>query len=268
MSNEKFYMVYGVIFNVSFPILIYSILGLCYYAESPFIERYKCLEEAWPWKEDPEAWSKLRFRTICLASFNMFILQPAAYAPFHCFDLPLDLDFSASGIPDATKMCLQVLFCMVMEDMTFHCSHRFLHLRWIYPWVHKIHHEHKVTIGMASHYAHPLEFVFGNLLPCAVGPIILGTRLHITVALTWYVLRNLESIEGHCGYEFSWSPFRVLPFGSDFAYHAYHHSHNIGNYSSFFTYWDTVFGSNKVYYQYLDERRQEEQAKTSKVKNA
>ena len=62
-------------------------------------------------------------------------------------------------------------------------------------------------------------------------------------------------VEDHCGYEFSWSPFRLLPFGSDYAYHAYHHSANIGNYSSFFTTWDSVFGSNKAYYEYLQERK-------------
>ena len=74
-------------------------------------------------------------------------------------------------------------------------------------------------------------------------------------AFTWYVLRFVESQEGHCGYEFSWSPFRLLPFASDYAYHAYHHQHNIGNYSSFFTIWDTVDGTNKVYYEYLADIR-------------
>ena len=149
-----------------------------------------------------------------------------------------------------------------MEDLTFHFSHRLLHQKWIYQYIHKIHHEHKVTIGWAAQYAHPIEFVFGNLLPGAMGPLILGKKIHFTAAFTWYHLRFIESAEGHCGYEFSWSPFRVLPFGSDFAYHAYHHSHNIGNYSSFFTVWDTVLGSNKVYY---DWKRQESLAADPEV---
>ena len=45
----------------------------------------------------------------------------------------------------------------------------------------------------------------------------------------------------------------MLPFGSDYGYHVYHHSNNVGNYSSFFTLWDTVFGSNKAYYEFLEE---------------
>lgn len=84
-----------------------------------------------------------------------------------------------------------------------------------------------------------------------MGVLILKPNMHFMTAFTWYSLRYIESVEGHSGYDFSWSIFRVLPFGSDFGYHAYHHSHNIGNYSSFFTVWDSVFGSNKAYYQYL-----------------
>ena len=146
---------------------------------------------------------------------------------------------------------------MLIEDLSFHCSHRTLHSKVLYPYVHKMHHEHKATFSLASYYAHPIEFIFGNLVPIALPVFILGTRMHYTTALTWYVLRSLESVEGHSGYDFSWSPFRCLPFASDYAYHAYHHNHNIGNYSSFFTVWDTVFGSNGVYYDYLAETRQE-----------
>jgi len=149
----------------------------------------------------------------------------------------------------------------MMEDLTFHFSHRMLHTRYLYRYIHKIHHEHKITVTMAAQHAHPLEFIFGNLLPAAMGPLILKERMHVLTAITWFSLRYIESAEGHSGYEFSWSPFRVLPFGSDFAYHAYHHSHNIGNYSSFFTIWDTVLGSNKVYYEYLRERFESEPAK-------
>ena len=102
---------------------------------------------------------------------------------------------------------------------------------------------------------HPIEFIVTGLIPTGLGPIILGQNMHFLTSWTWYGIRYIESIEGHCGYEFSWSPFRILPFASDYAYHAYHHSHNIGNYSSFFTIWDTVFSSNSAYYEYLGETK-------------
>ena len=148
---------------------------------------------------------------------------------------------------------------MIVEDFTFHLSHRLLHWKAIYPYIHKVHHEHKVTIAAAANYAHPIEFLFGNVLPTAAGTLILGPKIHITTSLTWYVLRSMESTEGHSGYEFSWSMYRLIPFGSDYAYHVYHHTQNVGNYSSTFTFWDTVFGSNRQYYRYLADLEEEKE---------
>ena len=240
-------------------------LSICYWFEFPFMERYKCLEEPWPWNGDKEAWDKLFWRTAGLYSLNAFVVGPLAYAPFYLWNLPVELDFTMEGIPSSIVMVAQIFLSMLLEDLTFHCSHRMLHHRKIYPYIHKIHHEHKVTIGWAAQYAHPLEFVFGNLLPAAMGPLLLGKKMHFLTAFTWYALRFIESAEGHSGYDFSWSPFHILPFASDFGYHAYHHSHNIGNYSSFFTIWDTVFGSNKVYYEW---KEQESLAKDSASKKS
>lgn len=75
----------------------------------------------------------------------------------------------------------------------------------------------------------------------------------MTTAIGWWIARGYESNEGHCGYEFSWSPFRFVPFATGYGYHAYHHLTSVGNYSSFFSFWDTVFGTNTSYKKYLDE---------------
>lgn len=40
-------------------------------------------------------------------------------------------------------------------------------------------------------------------------------------------------------------------------YHNFHHSHNIGNYSSFFTYWDSIFGTNKAYFEHKAKKEKE-----------
>lgn len=63
-------------------------------------------------------------------------------------------------------------------------------------------------------------------------------------------MRVAETIDGHCGYEFSWSPYRLLPLSGSSEYHNFHHSHNVGNYASFFSYWDSLFGTNKDFFIY------------------
>lgn len=74
--------------------------------------------------------------------------------------------------------------------------------------------------------------------------------MHLYTLGFWYIIRTFETIDGHCGYEFSWSPYRLLPFSGSSEYHHYHHSHNIGNYSSFFYYWDTLCGTNKEFFKF------------------
>jgi len=151
-------------------------------------------------------------------------------------------------LPDSKTIMGTIIFCMICEDFTFYFSHRLLHWRVIYPYIHKIHHQHIITIGIAAEYAHPIEFIFGNLIPTTMGSMILGEKMHFYTYILWVLIRLGETIDGHCGYEFSWSPYRLVPFSTSASYHAFHHSHNVGNYSSFFSLWDTIFNTNKIYY--------------------
>lgn len=85
-----------------------------------------------------------------------------------------------------------------------------------------------------------------------VGPLFLRDKMHLGTLCFWLILRVFETIDGHCGYEFSWSPYRLLPFSGSAEYHHFHHSHNVGNYSSFFYYWDSLCGTNKPYFKFKE----------------
>lgn len=84
--------------------------------------------------------------------------------------------------------------------------------------------------------------------------MILGKHIHLFTVACVYSLHLIESVEAHSGYQFSWSPLRVLPFFTDEEYHDFHHSHNVGNYSEIWL-WDTFFGTNREYYKYLHLKR-------------
>jgi sterol desaturase/sphingolipid hydroxylase (fatty acid hydroxylase superfamily) len=81
----------------------------------------------------------------------------------------------------------------------------------------------------------------GSLFSSNVGPMILGSKVHLVSYLLWIVFRVSQSIDGHCGYEFSWSPFRVFPLSGSSLFHAFHHKYYKGNYGSFFSFWDRLF---------------------------
>ena len=114
---------------------------------------------------------------------------------------------------------------------------------------HKIHHEYTHPISIAGENSHPVEFALGNHYPALVGCFLLGNKLHFWTLMLWGVLRVAESHDAHCGYELPWSIFRIIPFGADATYHHFHHSKNVGNYSTFMTIWDTVFNTNTEFYE-------------------
>jgi sterol desaturase/sphingolipid hydroxylase (fatty acid hydroxylase superfamily) len=54
-----------------------------------------------------------------------------------------------------------MIFC---EDLMFYFSHRTLHTPWFYKKFHKVHHEFYNTVCISSEYAHPFEFLIGNVV--------------------------------------------------------------------------------------------------------
>ncbi|EDQ88186.1 uncharacterized protein MONBRDRAFT_26349 [Monosiga brevicollis MX1] len=79
----------------------------------------------------------------------------------------------------------QILFCMLVEDTMFYWTHRTLHHRRIYKYIHKQHHKFRDSIGLAAEYAHPVENLFGNVVPLWMGPMLLNASLPIICL--WFV---------------------------------------------------------------------------------
>jgi sterol desaturase/sphingolipid hydroxylase (fatty acid hydroxylase superfamily) len=53
-------------------------------------------------------------------------------------------------LPSPSTFALSLVFCMMCEDFFFSMSHRILHTPFLYQHIHKIHHTHIITIGIAS----------------------------------------------------------------------------------------------------------------------
>lgn len=79
----------------------------------------------------------------------------------------------------------------------------------------------------------------------------------------WIVIRLLETVDSHCGYDFPWAVTRLFPFTISSEYHGYHHLKNIGNYCSILILWDSIFGTNSYYYNEKDNLAKEEKSKQS-----
>ena len=227
-----------------------------------FFEQYKVHNEPWPWDENYEEWRAFLKKTMWTLFINIALIFPASITlRQYMFKWEVKFSFEIEDIPDPITLFLQIAFCFVVEDFLFHITHRLSHHRLVYGWMHKKHHEYKTTISIAAEYAHPLDYLFTQLIPSSVGTNILGPRIHVFAVFVWYMVRVSETADGHSGYDFPWSIFRVMPFNTSAAYHDYHHLHNVGNYSSIFRLWDTVFGTNKHFYKHLDDIDKDSQKK-------
>ena len=113
---------------------------------------------------------------------------------------------------------------------------------------HKLHHEYKVTACLAIMHASPLEH-FLNIISFGL-PFKLVARVypvHIYTVIVWLTFRTIESLDGHCGYDWPWAVTNLLPFSAGGNYHSFHHSKNSGNYGAMLHLLDTLFGTNKDY---------------------
>jgi sterol desaturase/sphingolipid hydroxylase (fatty acid hydroxylase superfamily) len=62
--------------------------------------------------------------------------------------------------------------------------------------------------GLTSEYAHPAEILFLGFATF-FGPAITGP--HLFTLWIWMILRVLETVEAHSGYDFPWSISKFFP---------------------------------------------------------
>lgn len=153
------------------------------------------------------------------------------------------------GAPSSLTFLFQVIFCMQCEDFMFYIFHKLMHrVPYLYQNIHKLHHTHTETVSISGEYAHPFEYFLTGVIPSGLSVILLGKHLHFCGILMYSMLRVFETVDSHSGYEFPWSPFRLLPMSNSARYHDFHHRHHSGgNYSSLFSVMDWVFGGNQEF---------------------
>jgi len=227
---------------------------LIYKLEHPFFERYKTTPDPWPWKVDQEKWNKQIKKALLRVFFNNFILLPLFLIP-DLISNKCPLRYDTQSFPSMLEMISQMAICMLVEDFIFYCSHWLLHRKYFYGKIHKIHHEFVESVSISATYSHFLEYIFGNILPSSVAPLILGDKMHMLTYLVYITMVLHESHDGHSGYTFPWSPHRVIPLTFDAEFHIFHHWKYDGNYANYLSIWDRVFGTiNKQYKKYYSDK--------------
>jgi fatty acid hydroxylase domain-containing protein 2 len=113
-----------------------------------------------------------------------------------------------------------------------------LHHRVFYKRFHKIHHEWTSPTGLMTINAHPLELIISDMIPIAIGPLIL--RAHPITTSIWFMHATFVSVNGHSGYH--------LPFIQAPEFHDYHHLNCNQNFG-IFGFVDALVGTDTIWRQ-------------------
>ena len=133
---------------------------------------------------------------------------------------PLDFGFS--------ECAGWFLLAHFFNDVVFYWSHRTLHARPIYRYVHKQHHAFVASIAPAAEFSHPVENLLSNVIP-SIGGVFFFGRPGIALWV-WLMLRLQQTYETHSGYSFAdtWVDALWLTHADGAAEHDHHHAVNKG----------------------------------------
>lgn len=140
---------------------------------------------------------------------QVFVGFPLAVGSYHLMKFRGFADLRE--LPTFHWVLAELAFCIIIEEIGFYYSHRFLHGRFIYKHIHKQHHEWTAPISVTAIYCHPIEHIFSNLLPPMLGVFLLGS--HVATAWLWFSLAILSTLNAHSGYHL---PFFPSPEAHDF----------------------------------------------------
>lgn len=198
----------------------------------PSLRKYKIQAPV----QDRRAWWECLRHVVINKFLSEIPMTFAAYPAFVWLGIRKDLPLPGAGTVLAT---LAVSF--VIEDAWHYFAHRALHTRWGYKKIHWMHHRYTTPFGVAANYAHPGETLFtgfGTVLP------VLLLRPHLSTMLLWIVVRQLQAIAVHVGYDFPWRPSRFLPFVGGARFHDRHHRRFNRNYAPTFVWIDRLLGTS------------------------
>ncbi|KAL5012160.1 hypothetical protein ScPMuIL_010711 [Solemya velum] len=114
-------------------------------------------------------------------------------------------------LPTFQWVVFELIIFSLVHEIWFYYSHRCLHQPLIYEYIHRYHHEWTSPIGITALYAHPLEHLVSNMMPSALGPLLMGS--HLATGWMWFALALVSTTIAHCGYHF---PLLPSPEAHDF----------------------------------------------------
>ena len=133
---------------------------------------------------------------------------------------------------------LSIALAMLIHETYYYWLHRWMHQPSIYKWVHKIHHDSKITSAWTAFSFHPIEGLLEALItPC----IVCVVPMHVYAVLTHLSIMTLTAVINHLDIEIypknNWGN-HLGKYMIGATHHSHHHKYYRYNFGLYFTFWD------------------------------
>lgn len=141
------------------------------------------------------------------------------------------------------------VICIVLHDSYFYWTHRFMHWKKIFSFVHSVHHRSNPPTPWAILSFGPIECL---ILYSFYFLIVFFFPIHPVAAAIFVLYNIILNTGGHLGYEIvTERMFKhpILKYGLTVTHHDMHHSKGNCNYGLYFNFWDRIMGTNSKLYE-------------------
>lgn len=235
MTWQGFFQTIELIGTRYFLLALFSFLLFYILLRNRFL--YKKIQQRFPKNKDYAREIIYSITTICIFSFvSMLVFRHPSIAPYTKL---------YKNINDHSMVYYVLAFpvMLFLHDTYFYFTHRLMHHKKIFNYVHLVHHQSTNPSPWAAYAFHPLEafieigilFVFMFTLP-----------LHPTHVLIFFFFMIVYNVYGHLGYELYPKGFSKSIVGrwiNTSVNHNQHHQYFKGNYGLYFLFWDRMLGT-------------------------